>query len=69
MAGLKLTIDIPEDELHEAMRHTGAHSEPEAVMTALLDFNRRQRLQRLVQQFGTFDELFTHEELRGERKE
>jgi len=62
-------IDIPEEELHEAMKHTGAHSEPEAVMTALLDFNRRQRLQQLAQQFGTFDGIFTHKELRSNREE
>jgi hypothetical protein len=66
---LKLTIDIPENELREAMRYTGARSKREAVVAALLDFNRRQRLQRLVQQFGTFDELFTHKELRRDREE
>jgi hypothetical protein len=66
---LKLTIDIPENELHDAMRHTGARSEPEAVLIALLDFNRRQRLQRLAQQFGTFDELLTRKELRRDREE
>ena len=51
------------------MRHTGARSEPEAVLTALLDFNRHQRLQRLAQQLGTFDELLTHKELRRDREE
>jgi hypothetical protein len=66
---LKITIDVPETELQEAMRHTGARTEREAVVTALLDFNRRQRLQRLAQQFGTFDEIFTRKEMSSNREE
>ncbi|MFL6233107.1 MAG: hypothetical protein ACJ76N_08240 [Thermoanaerobaculia bacterium] len=66
---LKITIDVPENELQEAMRHTGARSRREAVVTAILEFNRHQRLQRLAQQFGTFDGFFTQEELRRDREE
>lgn len=65
---MKTTIDIPEKELRDAMRYTGARSKREAVVAALVDFNRRQRLQRLAQQFGSFDELLTHEELRRLRE-
>lgn len=65
---MKTTIDIPDKELREAMRYTGARSKREAVVTALADFNRRQRLQRLADQFGTFDEILTHEELRRMRE-
>jgi hypothetical protein len=60
---MKTTIDIPERELRDAMKYTGARSKREAVVTALADFNRRQRLQRLAQKFGTFDEFLTHEDL------
>ncbi len=67
--GMKTTIDIPDKELRDAMKFTGARSKREAVVTALADFNRRQRLQRLAQQFGTFDEFLTHEELRRMREE
>jgi Arc/MetJ family transcription regulator len=69
MQGMKTTIDIPDKELRDAMKYTGARSKREAVVTALADFNRRQRLQRLAQQFGTFDEFLTHEELRRMREE
>jgi Arc/MetJ family transcription regulator len=69
MKGMKTTIDIPEKELRDAIRYTGARSKREAVVTALTDFNRRQRLQRLAQQFGTFDEFLTHEDLRQMREE
>jgi Bacterial antitoxin of type II TA system, VapB len=66
---MKTTIDIPERELRDAMKYTGARSKREAVVAALVDFNRRQRLQRLAQQFGTFDEFMTQDELRRMREE
>jgi Arc/MetJ family transcription regulator len=66
---MKTTIDIPDKELRDAMKFTGARSKREAVVTALADFNRRQRLQRLAQQFGTFDDFLTHEELQRMREE
>lgn len=65
---MKTTIDIPDKELRDAMRYTGARNKREAVVTALVDFNRRQRLQRLAEQFGTFDEIMTQEELRRMRE-
>jgi Arc/MetJ family transcription regulator len=66
---VKTTIDIPEEELREAMRHTGARTKREAVVTALSEFNRRHRLQRLVASFGTLDQLMTQEELGRMREE
>ena len=64
---MKTTVDIPEKELHEAMRHTGAATKREAVVTAIMDFNRRRRLAKLVERFGTFDHFLTHDELRRSR--
>ncbi|HEV7508183.1 MAG TPA: type II toxin-antitoxin system VapB family antitoxin [Thermoanaerobaculia bacterium] len=66
---MKTTIDIPEKELQDAMEFTGARSKREAVVTALTDFNRRQRLERLVEKFGTFDGFMTQEELSRMREE
>jgi Arc/MetJ family transcription regulator len=63
MGSMKTTVDIPESELREAMRHTGARTKREAVVTALSEFNRRRRLQRLAASFGTLEELMTQEEL------
>lgn len=65
---MKTTIDIPDKELRDAMRYTGARNKREAVVTALIDFNRRQRLQRLAEQFGTFDEILSQEDLRRMRE-
>lgn len=64
---MKTTIDIPEEALRDLMKYTGAHSKREAVLTAIAEFNRRQRLMLLVEQFGTFDGFITQEELQRMR--
>ena len=66
---MKTTVDIPEKELREAMRHTGAATKREAVVTAIVDFNRRRRLAKLVKRFGNFDHILTHDGLRRSRSE
>jgi Arc/MetJ family transcription regulator len=66
---MKTTIDIPENELQEAMRHTGARTKREAVVAALSEFNRRRRLQKLADKFGTLEGLMTQDELRRMREE
>ncbi len=64
---MKMTIDLPEQELQDAMELIGTRSKREAVVTALTEFNRR--LERLVEKLGTFDGFMTQEELRRMREE
>jgi hypothetical protein len=52
---MKTTIDIPEATLADAMRYTGAKSKREAVVKALEEFNRQQRVNHLIANFGTLD--------------
>lgn len=66
---MKTTVDIPEAELREAMRHTGAKTKREAVVIALAELNRRRRLQRLAASFGTLDGFMTQQELERMREE
>jgi hypothetical protein len=66
---MKTTVDIPEHELLEAMRHTGARTKREAVTAALTEFNRRRRLQQLAASFGTLEEFMTREDLGRMREE
>ena len=47
---MKTTVDIPDDELREAMRHTRATTKREAIVTAIAQFNRRRRMAALVKQ-------------------
>jgi hypothetical protein len=66
---MKTTIDIPEKELEEAMRHTGATTKRAAVVAAIVDFNRRHRLEKLARRFGSFEGFLAHEELERLRGE
>ena len=65
---MRTTIDIPEQELKDAIRFTDARTKREAVVRAISDFNRRMRMAELVRHAGTCEELMTVEELRRARR-
>lgn len=65
---MKTTVDIPDDELRDAMRFTRARTKREAIVTAIEDFNRRKRLAELVKHAGTCQNLVTIEELEAQRR-
>lgn len=65
---MKTTIDIPDDELKDAMKFTGATTKREAVVTALKDFNRRKRTAALVRHAGASETFMTHAELMKRRR-
>lgn len=52
---MKTTIDIPDAALADAMRYTGAKTKREAVVKVLEEFNRQQRVQGLIANFGTLN--------------
>jgi hypothetical protein len=61
---VKTTIDIPENELRDAMRFTRAATKREAVVKVLEEFNRRRRMAELVKYSGTFSDRFpTNDEI------
>lgn len=66
---MKTTIDIPMDEISDAMRFTGAKTKREAVVTALADFNRRRRMADLVRYAGTCPDLMTVDTLQAQRRQ
>lgn len=67
---MKTTIDIPEDVLKEAVRHTGAKTKREAIVTAVERFNRRQRLEHLAEQLhGALPDFMTQAELQVMRED
>ncbi len=65
---MKTTIDIPQKTLQEAVKYTHAKTKKEAVVKALEEFNRRQRLAKLANKLGTFDRFISREELRKMRE-
>jgi len=66
---MKTTIDIPERELEEVMRLTGAKTKKEAVVTAITDFNRRRKLEEVLGRLGTFEDVMSQDDLRQMRKD
>ena len=66
---MKTTIDIPDAELRDVVRHTGAATKREAVVTAIADYNRRRRLAAVVKEFGTMTQFMTHAELQRLRRD
>lgn len=65
---MKTTVDIPEKELADAIRFTGAKTGREAIVVALAEFNRRRRMAELVKYSGTCRDLMTVEELQRLRR-
>jgi hypothetical protein len=66
---MKTSVDIPDRELEDAIRFTGAKTKRQAIVTAVADFNRRQRMAELVKHFGTCRDLITVEELKKLRQD
>jgi len=60
---MKTTIDIPEKELKDAIRYTGAKTKKKAILIAVSDFNQRQRMAALARHLSTCKNLITPEEL------
>ena len=66
---MKTTVDIPENELLDAIRFTGAKTKREAVVSAISDFNRRKRMAELIRYAGTCANLITPQELQAARRQ
>ncbi len=66
---MKTTIDIPDNELKEAIKYTGAKTKKEAVVIAIKDFNKRRRLAKLAEMLGTFKDFMTREDLKKMRED
>ena len=62
---MEISVDIPEKELQDVLRLTHAKTKREAIVTAIADFNRRQRMAGLIRHSGTFTAMLSHEEIEG----
>jgi hypothetical protein len=65
---MKTTVDIPENELRDAIRFTRARTKREAIVTAITEFNRRRRMAELAKVAGTCADLMTVDDLRQLRR-
>jgi hypothetical protein len=60
---MKTTIDIPEDELRDALKYAKARTKREAIVTALIEYNRRKRMAELVGYSAVSDTFMSNEAL------
>lgn len=65
---MKTTVNIPDKELADAMKFTRAKTKREAIVTAIVEFNRRRRMAELLKHSGTSDSFMTVDELRNLRR-
>ena len=65
---MKTTIDIPDKELADAMKFTGAKTKREAIVTVISEFNRRHRMAALVKYSASSKSLITAQELQDLRR-
>ena len=65
---MKTTVDIPDGELEDVIRYTNAKTKREAVVSAIVDFNRRRRMAELAKYAGTCADLITPQELQAARR-
>jgi hypothetical protein len=60
---MKTSVEIPDGELEDLLKFTKAKTKREAIVTAITDFNRRQRMAALVKHSGTFRSLMTNDQI------
>ena len=65
---MKTTLDIPDKELRDVMKHTRAKTKREAVVIAITEYNRRQRVEEINQMMGTLEGFITLKELQKLRE-
>ena len=66
---MKTTVDIPDKTLKDAVKFSKAKTKRAAILTALNEYNRRQRVEKLIKKFGTMDGIMTQEQLRKMRED
>ena len=66
---MKTTVDIPEKTLKDALKFSKAKTKREAIVTALDEYNRRHRVEKILGFLGKMDGIMTQAELRRMREE
>ncbi len=60
---MKTSLEIPDKELKDILRFTKAKTKREAIVTAIVEYNRRKRMAELIKYSGTFEDMMTNEEI------
>ena len=65
---MKTTVDIPDEELADAIRFTNAKTKRAAIVGAIMYFNQRMRMAELTRYAGSCPDLVTPEEIQAIRR-
>ena len=65
---MKTTLDIPKDKFATVQKLYGLRTKREAVIFALDELTRRYKIEKLVEQLGTFADFMTQDDLRQMRE-
>jgi len=65
---MKTTVDIPDNDLADAIRFTKAKTKREAIVTAIQEFNHRKRMAELTKYAGSCTDVLSVEELLKQRR-
>ncbi len=68
MKKTKTSLDIPNDLLKDLLGFTKAKTKSDAIITAITDYNQRQRSQKLLRFAGKLNNLMTRSELKKMRE-
>jgi hypothetical protein len=60
---MKTTVDIPDGELKDAIRYSKAKTKRDAIVTAVAEYNRRQRMAELTKYSGVSDTLMSNDDI------
>jgi hypothetical protein len=60
---MKTTVDIPDNELEDAIKYAGARTKRDAIVKAVVEYNRRQRMAELIKYSGVSDTLMGNSEI------
>lgn len=66
---MKTSVNIPDEELEDAMRFTKARTKREAIVTAIAEFNARRRMAELARYGGSCHEFMTAPQLQAHRQQ
>lgn len=61
---VKTTIDIPDKVLKEAIKHPGAKTKRDAVLTTVEEFNRRHQVEEMAQRLHGSPNFMTQKDLK-----
>lgn len=65
---MKTTVDIPEEELAEAMRYAKTRTQRDTIVLAIREFNQRRRMADLARLAGSCANLVSIGELGARRR-